>query len=119
MLVQEATAIAASDLCSRAVDSVEVPAQSAHSSFHPLQHSGLLASLRHPCLVSFLGMCADPPCLVCEYCPRGSLAQVLQVAAAFPKQAAKLDWLRRLQMVGQANSACLVCFEAQQSHAVG
>lgn len=33
----------------------------------------MMAALRHPNIVAFLGVCADPPAVVTEYCRRGSL----------------------------------------------
>ena len=36
-----------------------------------LQESGMMASLRHPNIVSVLGVVTSPPCLVSEYCARG------------------------------------------------
>ncbi len=40
----------------------------------------LMAGLRHPNTVFFLGACLDPPCMVTEHCARGSLFDVLQSA---------------------------------------
>lgn len=39
----------------------------------------ILASIRHPNVVNFIGACHRPPnrCLVTEYCARGSLDQLL------------------------------------------
>lgn len=39
----------------------------------------ILASIRHPNVVNFIGACHEPGqrCLVTEYCARGSLDQVL------------------------------------------
>ena len=31
-----------------------------------LQEAGIMAGLRHPCVVSYMGACLDPPCLVME-----------------------------------------------------
>jgi hypothetical protein len=58
-----------------------------------------MAALRHPNIVSFLGVCRLPPCVVSEYCSKGSLADVLRGARASPAKAAQLDWHRRLNMV--------------------
>lgn len=65
-----------------------------------MQEVRLATAVRHPNLVSVLGMVHSPPCIVTEYCSRGSLTDVLQAAAADPKLAAQLTWPRRLQMVG-------------------
>jgi serine/threonine protein kinase len=37
----------------------------------------LMAVLRHPNIVMFLGACYSPPCMVTEYCARGSLLDIL------------------------------------------
>lgn len=54
-----------------------------HSSSLPAQPLYLLPlptppahHARHPNVVQFLGICHEPPCIVTEYCARGSLAQV-------------------------------------------
>lgn len=59
-----------------------------------------MAALRHPNIMSFLGVCPSPPCVLSEFCSRGSLADVLRAARQSPQLAAKLDWPRRLSMVG-------------------
>ncbi|GAB4822575.1 hypothetical protein N2152v2_009621 [Parachlorella kessleri] len=63
------------------------------------KEAALMCSLRHPSIVTFLGVCTVPPCIVTEYCERGSLADVLRNARQSPAAAAKLDWLRRLSMM--------------------
>lgn len=45
---------------------------------------------------------AVPPCVVTEYCSKGSLTDVLKAARQSPAAAARLDWGRRLGMVGGA-----------------
>ena len=40
----------------------------------------MMASLRHPSIVMYLGVCLDPPAVVTEYCARG--APLLGLAAA-------------------------------------
>ncbi|GAB4821003.1 hypothetical protein N2152v2_008049 [Parachlorella kessleri] len=59
----------------------------------------LMCKLRHPNIVTFMGVCPYPPCVVTEYCERGSLADVLGRAKQSPPLAAKLGWLRRLSMM--------------------
>ena len=44
---------------------------------HPLYESlqkeaAMMASLRHPSIVMYLGVCLDPPAVVTEYCARGA-----------------------------------------------
>ena len=62
----------------------------------------MMAALLHPNIVSFLGVCNMPPCVVTEFCSRGSLADVLKAARTSPENAALLDWPRRLSMVSQS-----------------
>jgi hypothetical protein len=57
-----------------------------------------MVSLRHPNILQFLGMSAWPPCIVSEYCSRGSVADVLKAARAAPND---LPWRRRLDLVGR------------------
>lgn len=58
-----------------------------------------MAALRHPNILSFLGLTLVPPCLVFEYCPRGSVYDILKEARTSPALQDKLDWRRRLRMV--------------------
>lgn len=58
----------------------------------------MMAQMRHPNVVLYLGLCLDPPCVVTEYCARGSLSDVLKRAGNTPAMAAQLDWSRRLNM---------------------
>ncbi len=44
------------------------------------KESSLMASLRHPNIVLFLGVSLDPPCMLTEFCARGSLLDVLHRA---------------------------------------
>lgn len=55
-------------------------------------------SLRHPNVVQIMGLCAHPPCLVTEFCERGSLTDCLRAARGDPAVAAQLTWRRRLTM---------------------
>lgn len=63
------------------------------------KEAGLMAALRHPNVVSFLGVCAVPPCMVTEYCANGSLARVLRSAHRSPEIAERLHWLQRVNMM--------------------
>jgi serine/threonine protein kinase len=47
----------------------------------------ILASIRHPNVVNFIGACHKPGqrCLVTEYCARGSLDQVLHKSGAYAR----------------------------------
>ncbi|KAG7668202.1 putative Serine/threonine-protein kinase CTR1 [Nannochloris sp. 'desiccata'] len=62
------------------------------------KESSLMASLRHPNVVGFLGVCLGPPCIVTEYCSRGSLTDVLRGGKSSPAKAGMLDWTKRLNM---------------------
>lgn len=70
----------------------------------------MMAALRHPNVVAFLGVCADPPCVATEYCGRGSLTDVLRGGKNSPVKAKQLDWARRLNMVRFCGWLCVcVC----------
>ncbi len=43
-----------------------------------------MSVLRHPNIVMFLGACSQPPCMVTEYCARGSLLDILTRAREYP-----------------------------------
>ncbi len=58
----------------------------------------IMAALRHPNVVLFMGVCLEPPCVVSEWCARGSLFDVLIKARSTPALAPQLDWGRRLNM---------------------
>ncbi|KAL4452237.1 hypothetical protein ABPG75_007899 [Micractinium tetrahymenae] len=88
----------------------EAEGQNARS--HPLYQSlqkeaAMMASLRHPSIVMYLGVCLDPPAVVTEYCARGSLNDVLKRARSSPLLAAQLDWARRLNMALDAAKGML------------
>lgn len=70
-----------------------------------VQEALTLAGLRHPCCVKFLGVIAQPPAIVTEYCARGSLADVLwQARHGGGAYAAALSWRRRLAIAVEAAS---------------
>ena len=60
----------------------------------------MMAALRHPNVVGFLGVCTTPPCVATEYCGRGSLTDVLRGGRASPAKAKQLDWARRYRELG-------------------
>ncbi|PRW32905.1 Prolyl 4-hydroxylase subunit alpha-2 isoform A [Chlorella sorokiniana] len=68
---------------------------------------GLMASLRHPNVVLFLGLCYSPPAIVTEYCSRGSLFDCLRAASQAEGAAAQLSWTRRLNMALDAAKGVL------------
>ncbi|BDA45207.1 probable serine/threonine-protein kinase SIS8 at C-terminar half [Coccomyxa sp. Obi] len=67
----------------------------------------LMAVLRHPNIVMFLGACSSPPCMVTEFCARGSLLDILSRARENPAAAAELGWNRRLNMALEAAKGML------------
>ena len=71
------------------------------------KESNMMAALRHPNVVSFLGVCLEPPCIVTEFCARGSLTDVLRGAKSAPAKASLLDWSRRLNMALDAAKGML------------
>ncbi|KAK9834224.1 hypothetical protein WJX84_003009, partial [Apatococcus fuscideae] len=62
------------------------------------REAGLMATLRHPNVVMFLGVCTEPPCVVTEFCARGSMLDALQRAHKSEAMAMELDWQKRLSM---------------------
>eukprot|EP00793_Prasinoderma_coloniale_P001083 PRCOL_00006074-RA len=63
------------------------------------REAAVLASLRHPNVVLFMGVCLQPPdvSLVMEYCPRGSLDKLLHSKGGVP-----LNTRQRLRLAVQA-----------------
>ena len=69
----------------------------------------IMSSLRHPNVVMFMGLCLQPPCIVTEFCARGSLYDVLRKARTSQGFAQQLDWSKRLSMaLDAAKVRCLV-----------
>ena len=70
---------------------------------------GLMVGMRHPNVILFLGVCPDPPCVVTEYCARGSLYDVLVEAKDRPngELARALTWYRRVSMMLDAAKGML------------
>lgn len=62
-------------------------------SIYHLLLSTLLQALR------FFTLLQTPPCVVTEFCSRGSLYDVLQEANSSPELANRLTWPKRLAMV--------------------
>ena len=61
--------------------------------------AGLLATMRHPNILGFVGISTSPPAIVTEFCERGSLFDVLKAARRNP---ASLPWPLRLRMAIEA-----------------
>lgn len=68
----------------------------------------LMASpgLRHPNIIQMMGVCNTPPCIVTEYCPRGSLTKVLGNCRAHVA-GYELSWSRRVSMALDAAKGML------------
>jgi hypothetical protein len=66
----------------------------------------MIASLRHPNIINFLGVCLKPPCLLMELCPKKSVDALL-AAAATNNPAARLSWIRLLSMAYDAAKGLL------------
>ncbi|KAL4427896.1 hypothetical protein ABPG75_001985 [Micractinium tetrahymenae] len=62
----------------------------------------VMATLRHPNIVQFLGICSEPPAIVTEYASHGSLLDVLRGAGQ-----PGLTWVRRLSMALDAAKGML------------
>lgn len=62
------------------------------------KEAAMMATLRHPNVVMYLGICLEPPCVVTEYCARGSLSDVLKRGRLSHKGAQQLDWPKLLSM---------------------
>ena len=79
---------------------------------YPWLQVSIMAAIRHPNVVLFMGVCLEPPCMVTEWCSRGSLYDVLQkvrnTARNTPGLAAQLDWARRLSIALDAAKVCLL-----------
>jgi len=72
------------------------------------EEAGLMASLRHPNIVQFMGLCTLPPCVVTEYCAKGSLGDVLRLGRQGKGgMAEELGWHRRLVMATDAATGML------------
>ena len=81
------------------------------------KEASLMAELRHPNIVQFLGICVSPPCLVTEFCARGSLTALLREARESTTMAAQLSWSRRLSLLTGAARGVLY-LHSNKPHAV-
>jgi serine/threonine protein kinase len=74
-----------------------------------IEEAALLASLRHPNIVGFMGFCVAPPAIATEYCARGSLYDLLKAAAADDgsAEARELTWARRAALARDAAAGML------------
>ena len=70
----------------------------------------MMAAMRHPNVVMYLGVCLEPPAVLTEFCARGSLNDVLKKALTKPDLAGQLDWSRRYAMQPCTNMKLLLYF---------
>ena len=68
---------------------------------------GLMVNMRHPNVILFMGLCPEPPCIVTEYCSRGSLYDLLQAARQDEALAQQLSWSKRLGLALDAAKGML------------
>jgi len=60
----------------------------------------LLGNLRHPNVVSMMGICTTPPCIVMDYCSKGSLFEVIAGARSQSNNMHNQSmWRRRVGLV--------------------
>ncbi len=72
------------------------------------EEAGLMASMRHPNIIQFMGIVSMPPCVVTEFCERGSLTDVLKRGRkAEPGAVEALSWKLRLSMAADAAKGML------------
>ena len=70
-----------------------------------LKQAAIISGVNHPNTVSFEGVCLRPPCLAFEFCPRGSLYDLLHAGKRGDRPAEgtqHLTWVRTLRMLRDA-----------------
>ena len=63
----------------------------------------ILASLRHPNIVQFIGVCSQPPCIVSEFVDNGSLSDLIRSSRA----SKDISWGMLLKMLTDAATGML------------
>ena len=71
------------------------------------KEASIMASLRHPNCVQYLGCCLDPPSLVMEYCSRRSVDKILADALQDERASRQLDWVHLLGIATDAAKGML------------
>lgn len=71
------------------------------------EETRVLSRIRHPNVLSLMGMCERPACIITEYCQHGSLYDVLRSATGDPERASQLTWKLRLGMAIDAATGIL------------
>lgn len=79
-----------------------------HQQRHPFpsMQADIMFSLRHPNCVQLMGTVTSPPCLVTEYCGRGSLTDCLRVRET-PLPCWLCDTASGLPALSRVGTACL------------
>lgn len=96
-----------------ALDELGRPAGALHRMATPVldklkEEAGLMSSLRHPNILQFMGLCTIPPCVLTEYCSKGSLADILRAGRQGKMgMAENLSWRRRIGMAMDAATGML------------
>lgn len=86
-------------------DGVAGPSQEALAALE--REASIMASLRHPNCIQYLGACLQPPALIMEYCSRRSIDTILAAANQDVKLARQLDWVHLLSMASDAAKGML------------
>ncbi len=68
----------------------------------------MMSALRHPNIVLYLGICPTPPCIVTEYCSRGSLTDVLRSAKIAPNNKASQVTTLNLKVYPPTGSGVII-----------
>lgn len=71
------------------------------------KEASIMAGLRHPNCVQYLGCCLDPPALVMEYCSRRSVDKILAEANRDVKSSRQIDWVHLLGIATDAAKGML------------
>lgn len=66
------------------------------------KEASIMAALRHPNCIQYLGAMLDPPALIMEYCSKRSVDRILAEALLDPKAAKQLDWVHLMSMATDA-----------------
>jgi hypothetical protein len=108
MLLQDAASTAGSGSLSSGGGSLASTQAAAASLLAKLEEEAdIMLNLRHPNVVQIMGICTDPPCLVTEFCAKGSMTDCLRAARGDANVAAQLTWRRRLSMALDARRGLL------------
>jgi Protein tyrosine and serine/threonine kinase len=71
------------------------------------REASIMAGLRHPNCIQYLGATLNPPALIMEYCSKRSVDTILAGAVNDPKLAKQLDWVKLMSMACDAAKGML------------